>query len=89
MGTLARNGLTVFGTHLHKSQISGGTCHRSVIKENTARVVAARQINVLFSWRAILNNMRVIKIKLNIGKKITGLKIMTLNREISSMFPDL
>ena len=89
MGTLARNGLTVFGTHLHKSQMSGGTCHRSVIKENTARVVAARQINVLFSWRAILNNMRVIKIKLNIGKKITGLKIMRLNCEISSMFRDL
>ena len=55
MGTLARNGLTVFGTHLRKSQMSGGTYHRSVIKENTACVVAARQINVLFSWRAILN----------------------------------
>ena len=48
MATLARNGLTVFGTHLHKSQMSGGTYHMSVIKENTARVVAARQINVLF-----------------------------------------
>ena len=32
--------------------------------------------------------MSVIKMKLNIGKKITGLE-MTLNREMSSMFPDL
>ena len=32
---------------------------------------------------------RVIGAKLNIGKKITRLRIMRLNREKSSMFPNL
>ena len=32
---------------------------------------------------------RVINLKFNIGKKITGLEIMILNREISSMFLNL
>ena len=32
---------------------------------------------------------RVISVKLNIGMKITGLEIMTLNREIISLFPNL
>ena len=47
---------------------------RPVIKENTVRVVAARKNNVLLLWR-------VISLKLNIGKKIAGLEIMTPNRE--------
>ena len=47
---------------------------RPAIKENTARVVAAHQSNVSLLWH-------VISVKLNIGKKITGLEIMTLNCE--------
>ena len=31
----------------------------------------------------------VISMKLNIDQKITGLEIMTLNREKTSMFPNL
>ena len=37
--------------------------YRPVIKENTARVVAAHQNNVLLLWRGI-------SVKLNIGKKL-------------------
>ena len=46
---------------------------RPVIKENTAHVVAACQ-NVSLLWC-------VISMKLNIGKKITGLEIITMNHE--------
>ena len=44
---------------------------RPAIKENTACVVAACQSNILLL-------RRVISVKLNIGKKIIGLDIMTL-----------
>ena len=48
------------------------TTNRPDIKENTARVVAKCQNNILFLWR-------VLSMKLNISKKIVGLE-MTLNR---------
>ena len=52
-----------------------------VIEENTTRVVAARETNVLLLWRAIFDRAiwRVISVKSNIGQKMTGLGIMTLN----------
>ena len=55
-------------------KVNNRNIRRPVIKENTVRVVAARENNVLLLWR-------VISLKLNIGKKITGLEIMTPNRE--------
>ena len=64
--------------------------YRPVIKDNTP-VAASCQNNILLLWRdskllAIIL-WHVISAKLNIGKKITGLEIMTLKK--SSMFPDL
>ena len=52
-----------------------------VIEENTTHVVAARETNVLLLWRAIFDRAiwRVISVKSNIGQKMTGLGIMTLN----------
>ena len=47
--------------------------HRPAIKENTSHVVAARQ-NISLLWCAI-------SVKLNIGKKMTGLEIMAPNHE--------
>ena len=49
---------------------------RPVNKEDTARVVAAHQNKVL-----LLRCGRLISVNLKIGKKITGLEIMTLNCE--------
>ena len=55
-------------------KVNNRNIRRPVIKENTVRVVAARKNNVLLL-------LRVISLKLNIGKKIAGLEIMTPNRE--------
>ena len=62
------------------------TIDRPVIKENTARVVAAPQKR---SFIAIVCDSKShtkifwheIRIKLNIGKKVTGLEKMALNHK--------
>ena len=61
---------------------------RPVIKESTTCVVATHQNNVSLPWCVIIL-WHVTNKRLNIGKKITGLEIMTLNCKISSMFPNL
>ena len=56
---------------------------RPVIKENTAHVIAAHQIKDLLLWcDSKLHTIilwHVISVKLNIGQKIPGLEITTLN----------
>ena len=42
--------------------MGGERVFRSAIKENTARVVAAGQNNVLLLWRVILNHTRDSKL---------------------------
>ena len=65
---------------------SPGDCfwnNRPVIKENTTYVVAAHQNNIVLLWHGIPNHTmilwHVMSMELNIGKKIAGLEIMTLN----------
>ena len=56
--------------------------YRPVIKENTAHVVAACQNNILLLWHDskwhTIIFWFVISMKLNIGKKITGLEMKNL-----------
>ena len=63
-----------------------GWCSRPVIKDNPTHVVAAHQKNILYfktcdSKLHTMISWHVMSMKLNIGKKIAGLEIMTLNHE--------
>ena len=65
---------------------------RSVIKENTTRVVVACQNNILLLRCSKSHAMilwLVMSMKLSSGKKIAGLEIVTLNREKCSVSSNL
>ena len=57
-------------------------CHCRTPKQHFVAMACDSNLHAIILWH-------VINTLLNIGKKITGLEIMTLNLEKFSMFPNL